>query len=113
LVRVRNAERGDAPDTQIIVADGINDIGWGIKADEQHKKAYLDGIRGIVEACQKQKVSVFICSAAITAEDPAKAEKGFLQRMCDDGMELSRSLDENSIGVQRITGDGVCHPEGA
>ncbi len=87
--------------TVVTVAYGVNDIGWGTKADAAHKKAYLDGIRGIVEACTKQKVRVYICSAAATAEDPAKAEDGFLQKMCDEGMELSRSLGGNAIDVQR------------
>src|SRR5262249_12532415 len=28
--------------TVLIVAFGVNDIGWGTKADEEHKKIYLD-----------------------------------------------------------------------
>ena len=87
--------------TVVLVAYGVNDIGWGTKADDEHKKIYLDGIRGIVQACKKRDIRVYICSAAITAEDPAKAEKGFLQMMCDEGMELSRSLGGNAIDVQR------------
>ena len=87
--------------TVVTVAYGINDIGWGTKADAEHRKAYLDGIRGIVEACKKREVRVYICSAAATAEDPAKSEAGYLQKMCDDGMELSRSLGGHAIDVQR------------
>ena len=87
--------------TVVTVAYGVNDIGWGLKADEEHKKAYLDGIRGIVEACKKRGVRVYVCSAAVTAEDPAKAENGFLQKMCDEGMALSKSLGGNAIDVQR------------
>jgi lysophospholipase L1-like esterase len=87
--------------TVVIVAYGINDIGWGTKADDKHKKTYLDGIRGIVGACKKRDVRVYICSAAATADDPAKSEDGFLQKMCDEGMELSRSLGGNAIDVQR------------
>ncbi|MBP3954393.1 SGNH/GDSL hydrolase family protein [Gemmata sp. G18] len=87
--------------TVVTVAYGINDIGWGTKADAEHKKAYLDGIRGIVEACKKREVRVYICSAAATAEDPAKSEAGYLQKMCDDGMELSRSLGGHAIDIQR------------
>lgn len=85
----------------VTVAYGVNDIGWGVYADEDHKRAYLEGIRGIVEACKKQGVRVYICSAAVTAEDPAKSETGYLQKMCDEGMALSRSLGGNSIDVQR------------
>ena len=91
--------------TVLLVAYGVNDIGWGTKADDQHKKLYLQGVRGIVEACNEHKVRVYICSAAITAEDPAKAEKGFLQTMCDEGMELSRSLGGHSIDVDRLDAD--------
>lgn len=87
--------------TVVIVAYGINDIGWGTKADDKHKRAYLDGIRGIVSACKKKDVRVYICSAASTAEDPAKAEDGFLRKMCDEGMELSRELGGGAIDVQR------------
>src|SRR5262249_39830567 len=46
-------------------------------------------------------VRVFIGSAAITAEDPDKAERGFLQAMCDEGMAIARELGEHSIDIQR------------
>jgi lysophospholipase L1-like esterase len=87
--------------TVVIVAFGTNDIGWGVKADEEHKQKYLAGIRGIVEECNRRKVRVFICSEPITNEAPDKAEKGFLQRMCDEGLELARSLGAGTIDVQR------------
>jgi lysophospholipase L1-like esterase len=87
--------------TVLIVAYGINDIGWGLKADEEHRRAYLDAVRGIVERCRARGVRPFICSAAITAEDPATSESGFLQRMCDEGLALSRSLGGVAIDVQR------------
>jgi lysophospholipase L1-like esterase len=32
--------------TVLTVAYGINDIGWGMKADAEHKQLYLDSIRG-------------------------------------------------------------------
>lgn len=86
--------------TVLTVAYGVNDIGWGTKADDAHKQAYLDGIRGIVEACKKRGVRVYVCSAAATAEDPATAETGFLKAMCDEGMALSRSLGGGAIDVQ-------------
>lgn len=87
--------------TVVTVAYGVNDIGWGMKADAEHKRAYLDGIRGIVERCRKRGVRVFICSAAVTGADPFKSETGFLQTMCDEGMALSRSLGGGGIDVQR------------
>ncbi len=87
--------------TVLIVAYGINDIGWGVKADAEHKRQYLDAIRGIVEQSRARGIRVFIGSAAVTAEDPATAERGFLQAMCDDGMALARSLGEHSIDIQR------------
>src|SRR5262245_60909201 len=91
--------------TVLTVAYGVNDIGWGTRADDEHKKAYLDGIRGIVEECKKRGVRVYVCSAAATAEDPAKAADGFLQKMCDEGMALSRSLGGEAIDVQRAMRD--------
>jgi lysophospholipase L1-like esterase len=87
--------------TVVIVAYGINDIGWGTKADAEHKRAYLDGIGGIVEACTNRGVRVYICSAAATGEDPAKSEDSFLQKMCDEGMALSRARGGKAIDVQR------------
>ena len=87
--------------TVLIVAYGVNDIGWGTKADAEHKRIYLDGIRGIVEQCKTRGVRVYIGSAAVTAENPETAEHGFLQTMCDEGMALARSLGEHSIDIAR------------
>ena len=87
--------------TLLTVAYGINDIGWGGKADEEHRKLYLDSIRGIVEACKAHKVRVFICSAAATASDPDKSADDFLQKMCDEGMAISTSLGEGKIDILR------------
>src|SRR5436190_22766575 len=42
--------------TVVTVALGVNDIGWGMKADAEHKQLYLDGLRTIVERCQARKV---------------------------------------------------------
>jgi lysophospholipase L1-like esterase len=87
--------------TLLTVAYGVNDIGWGMKADEPHKRAYLDAISEIIDRCKKRGVRVFICSAAITAEDPTKAENGFLQKMCDEGLALAKSKGAGTIDVQR------------
>src|SRR4051812_36975831 len=75
--------------TLLTVAYGINDIGWGGKADAEHRQLYLESIREIVEACRAHHVRVFICSAAATASDPDKAADDFLQQMCDDGMKIA------------------------
>ena len=87
--------------TVVTVALGVNDIGWGMKADAEHKQAYLEGIRTIVERCQAREVRVFICSPAITAETPDKAENGFLQRMADEGLALAKLLGAETIDLQR------------
>jgi lysophospholipase L1-like esterase len=87
--------------TVLIVAYGINDIGWGTKADAEHKLRYLDSIRGMVEECRKRRVRIFICSAAITAADPTQSEDSFLQKMCDEGMDIARKMGEQAIDVQR------------
>src|SRR5262249_50063238 len=86
--------------TVLTVAYGINDIGWGTKADTEHKQKYLNAIRTIVEECRRRHVRVYICSAAITGADPTKSENDFLQTMCDEGMALSRSLGGEAIDVQ-------------
>jgi lysophospholipase L1-like esterase len=87
--------------TVLVVAYGVNDIGWGAKADDEHRQRYLDAVRGIVEQCRKRKARVFLCSAAVTAADPAKSEDSFLQKMCDEGMETARQMGEQAIDVQR------------
>lgn len=87
--------------TVVTVAYGVNDIGWGMKADEEHKQKYLNAIRGIVEECKRRKVRVFICSPAITAEDPDKAQVGFLQKMTDEGLALAKSQGAGTIDIQR------------
>jgi lysophospholipase L1-like esterase len=87
--------------TVVIVAYGINDIGWGTRADDEHRNLYLNSIRGIVDRCKERKARVFICSAAITAEDPSRSETGYLQKMCDEGMAIAREKGEASIDIQR------------
>jgi lysophospholipase L1-like esterase len=87
--------------TVLTVAFGINDIGWGTKADDAHRQRYLDGIREIVTRSQARGIQVFICSPAITAEAPDTAEKGYLQIMTDEGMALARSLGAQTIDLSR------------
>jgi lysophospholipase L1-like esterase len=87
--------------TVLTVAYGINDIGWGAKADDEHRKLYLDSIRGIVEECKQHHVRVFICSAAATGSDPDKSADDFLQTMCDEGMKISKGAGEGTIDVLR------------
>lgn len=87
--------------TLLTVAYGINDIGWGMHADDQHRQAYLDAIHGIVNACRKNGVRVYICSAAVTGQNPAESEESFLQKMCDEGMAIAERSGEHSIDVQR------------
>ena len=87
--------------TVLTVAFGMNDIGWGVYADEEHKRKYLDAVRGIVSACRERGVRVYLCSAAVTGADPSKSDESFLQKMCDEGMALSKSLGGEAIDVQR------------
>lgn len=87
--------------TVLIVAYGVNDIGWGFHADEEHKQRYLNAIGEIVRQCRDRGVRVYICSAAVTGADPDKTENDFLQTMCDEGMKLARENGGHSIDVQR------------
>src|ERR1017187_1292159 len=87
--------------TVVTVAYGINDIGWGFKADEAHKQEYLEAIGEIADRCKKHGVRLFICSAAITSEDPDKAAQGFLQKMCDEGLTIAKAKGAGTIDVQR------------
>ena len=91
----------DAGATVVIVAYGINDIGWGTKADDEHRKLYLDSIRAIVERCQARHVRAYIASAAIPNESNDHGETDYLQRMCDDAMAAARDLGAHSIDIQR------------
>ena len=87
--------------TVVTVAFGINDIGWGTKADDEHKQAYLDGIRTIIERCREKKVRPYICSPAIVRTDPDDGENSYLQKMADEGMALARSMGAETIDLQR------------
>lgn len=87
--------------TVMLVALGVNDIGWGMKADAEHKKLYLDGIRTLIDKCKAKNVRVIVCSPAITAENPDTAEKGFLQRMADEAMAEAKSLGCDTIDILR------------
>src|SRR6476661_5807477 len=87
--------------TVMLVALGVNDIGWGMKADAEHKKLYLDGIRTLIAKCKAKNVRVIVCSPAITAENPDTAEKGFLQKMADEGMELGNFQGAGAIDILR------------
>lgn len=85
--------------TVVLVAFGINDIGWGMKADALHRKLYLDSIREIVRRCKACGVRVFICSPAPTGSDPYKAEGDFLTSMTSEGMRIARDAGENAIDI--------------
>lgn len=87
--------------TVVTVAFGVNDIGWGTKADPEHKQKYLDGIRTIVIECQKRRIRVFICSPAVLHEDPDRGEVGYLQTMADEGLALAKSLGAGTIDLSR------------
>jgi lysophospholipase L1-like esterase len=87
--------------TVMLVALGVNDIGWGMKADAEHKKLYLVGIRTLISRCKEKNIRVIVCSPAITAENPETSEKGFLQKMADEGMAEAKSLDCDTIDILR------------
>jgi lysophospholipase L1-like esterase/pimeloyl-ACP methyl ester carboxylesterase len=87
--------------TLLTVAYGINDIGWGFHADDEHRQRYLNSIRDIVRQCRARSIRVVVCSAAITGADPDKTENDFLQIMCDDGLKLARENGGQTIDVQR------------
>ena len=91
----------DRKATVLTVAFGVNDIGWGMTADVEHKAAYLNSLRLLVTRCQEHHVRVFVCSPAITNEDPDRAETGFLQQMCDEGLALAKSLGADTIDILR------------
>jgi len=94
--------------TLLTVAYGINDIGWGLKADAEHKQRYLDAIRGIVEQCRQHGVRVFICSPAITTEDPNRSENGFLQKMSDEGRPVGTVTERqlhDGMNISSMTAD--------
>lgn len=87
--------------TVLTVCFGLNDIGWGLRANDEHKRRYLDSLKQIIDRCSQHKVKVFICSAAVTAEDPDKSETGYLQKMCDEAFEMARMNGAGTIDVQR------------
>jgi lysophospholipase L1-like esterase len=91
--------------TVLTVAYGVNDIGWGTKADDEHRNRYLDSIREIVRQCKEKNLRVFICSAAVTASDPDKSETDYLKKMCDEGMQIAKDNGAGAIDVQGVMRD--------
>ena len=87
--------------TVVTVTFGVNDIGWGMKANDESKRIYLESLRSIIEECRAHGVRPIICSPAITAELPDKAEQGFLQRMTDEGLALAKSMGVETVDLQR------------
>src|SRR5262249_14871148 len=87
--------------TVVTLTCGINDIGWGLYADEEHRKRYLAGVAGIARACRKRGVRLHVCSGAVTAADPEKSKGDFFQKMCDEGLALARREGARTIDVQR------------
>ena len=87
--------------TVVIVVFGFNDIGWGMKADEDHKQRYLAAIRTLIDRCRAHQARPIICSPAITAEVSDKAEKGFFQEMTDEGLSIAKSLGAETVDLQR------------
>ncbi|HVJ84343.1 MAG TPA: GDSL-type esterase/lipase family protein, partial [Caulifigura sp.] len=90
----------DRGTTVLTVAYGINDIGWGTKADDEHRNLYLNSLREICRQCKEKNVRVYICSAAATASDPDKSENDYLKQMCDEGMQIGRDHGAGAIDVQ-------------
>jgi len=86
--------------TVLTVAFGINDIGWGLRADAEHRKTHTDAIAEIVRRCRDRGVRCYICSAAATASDPDKSENEFFKLMCDDDMQIARDNGGFAIDVQ-------------
>ena len=91
----------DAGATVVIVAYGINDIGWRTQANDEHRNLYLDSIRAIVERCKARQVRVYIASAPITNESNDHGETDYSQLMCDDAMTIARDPGEQAIDIQR------------
>ena len=87
--------------TVLTVCFGLNDIGWGLKADDEHKRLYLESLAAIIAECKRRNVRVFICSSPVTAEAPEKSETGFLQKMCDEAFGMARDNGAVTIDVQR------------
>lgn len=87
--------------TVLTVCFGLNDIGWGVYADDEHKTRYLESLRMIIDECRKRDVRVFICSSPVTAEAPDKSETGFLQKMCDEAFVMAKQQGAATIDVQR------------
>ena len=87
--------------TVLTVCFGLNDIGWGLKADDEHKALYIKSLATIIDKCQERKIRVFICSGPITAETPDKSEAGYLQKMCDQAFVMAKEKGTGTIDVQR------------
>lgn len=87
--------------TVLTVCFGLNDIGWGLRADDEHKALYLQSLSTIIDKCRERGIRVFICSGPITAEAADKSEVGYLQKMCDEAFVMAQKKGAKTIDVQR------------
>ena len=81
LKRLRETVLDHKP-TLITVCYGINDIGWGMLADEEHYEKYMKSMEGIVSQCQEAGARVVVMSPCATQlGEPDKVESNPLNLM--------------------------------
>lgn len=87
--------------TVVTLCFGMNDVGWGLKADREHVEAYLGALRTLVGECRKRHARLIYLTPPVTGVDPATSEQGFLQNLADDGAKAVRAAGGEVIDVQR------------
>lgn len=87
--------------TVVTVCFGLNDVGWGLTADDAHVKAYVEALRTIVREARKRGARTIYLTPPVTNEDPATSEKGLLAGLAERGSQAVRAAGGGVIDVQR------------
>lgn len=87
--------------TVVTVCFGLNDVGWGLKADDAHVKAYVEALQTIVREAKKRGARTIYLTPPVTNEDPVASEKGLLAGLAERGSKAVRAAGGDVIDVQR------------
>ncbi len=63
--------------TVMIVALGVNDIGWGARADEEHKQRYLEGIKRLIQECHQRNIRAVSAPRPLPPSRPQRPRPAF------------------------------------
>jgi len=87
--------------TVVTICYGVNDVGWGLYANEENIEKYVNSVRGMIEKCRKAGARVVVMTPCVTAlgekHDPNQPE--ILREMGDRVLALAREMGERPVDL--------------